>query len=69
MVHLAVASAEIFGISVLVSDNDCDRQPSYEYCGEGTKWFQNHCKTAHHYSALALVWLVTYDIYKNLLVS
>jgi len=35
----SVANAEIFGISVLVSDNDCDRQPSYEYCGEGTRWF------------------------------
>jgi len=35
----AVASAEIFGISVLVSDHDCDKQPSYEYCGERTKWF------------------------------
>jgi len=35
----AVASAEIFGISILVSDHDCDKQPSYEYCGERTKWF------------------------------
>jgi len=24
--------------SVLVSDHDCDRQPSYEHCGEGTNW-------------------------------
>ena len=34
---------KIFGISVLVSDHDCDNQPSYDYeyciCGEGTKWF------------------------------
>jgi len=36
---IAVASAEIFAIGVLVSDSDCDKQPSYEYCGEGTKWF------------------------------
>jgi len=34
-----VASIKIFRISVLVSDHDCDKQPSYEYCGEGTKWF------------------------------
>jgi len=33
----AMASTEIFGISVLISDHDCDKQPSYEYCGEGTK--------------------------------
>jgi len=30
-----VASMEIFQISVLVSGNDYDKQPSYEYCGEG----------------------------------
>jgi len=35
----AVAVTEIFGISVLVSDRDCDEQPSYEFCGEGTQWF------------------------------
>jgi len=34
-----VASTKIFGISVLVSDHDCDKQPSYEYCGEEAKWF------------------------------
>ena len=53
----AVVSTELFGVSVLVSYNDCDKQPSYEYCREGTKWFQDHCKTAHHYSVLALIWL------------
>ena len=41
----SVASTEIFRISVLVSDNDCNKQPKYEYCGEGTKWLQDHCKT------------------------
>ena len=35
----AVTSTGISGISVLVSDHDCDEQPSYEYCGEGTQWF------------------------------
>ena len=34
-----VANTKIFGISDLVSDHDCDKQPSSEYCGEGTKWF------------------------------
>ena len=34
------AHADIFGISVLVSDHDCDKQPSYEYCGEGTSGFR-----------------------------
>ena len=48
---LPVASAEVFAISVLVGGNDCDKQPSYEYCGEGNKWF-------HHYSTLEL----PYDI-------
>jgi len=55
-----VASAKIFGISVLVSNHGCDTQPySYEYCGEGTKWFWNHCKAAHHCSVLTLIWLAT----------
>jgi len=36
----AVASTKLFGISVLVSDHDCDKQPSYEYCGEGTSGFR-----------------------------
>jgi len=58
-----VVSTEIFGISVLVSDHDCDEQPSYEYCGEETKWFE------YHYSALALIWFATSDIYNRLLVS
>jgi len=31
---VTVASTTKFGISVLVSGNDCDKQPSYEYCGE-----------------------------------
>lgn len=26
-------------VSVLVSDNDCHKQPSYEWSAEGTKWF------------------------------
>jgi len=34
-----MATTKIFGVIVWVSDNDCDKQPSYEYCGEGTKWF------------------------------
>jgi len=55
---LPVASAEIFAISVLVGGNDCDKQPSYEYCGEGNKWF-------HHYSTLEL----PYDIGGYWLVS
>jgi len=59
----SAASVEVFGISVLVSDSDCDKQPSYEYCIEGTEWLQNH------YSVLVLIWLATYDIYKKLLVS
>ena len=33
-----VVGTKIFGISVLVSDHDCEKQSSYEYCGEGTKW-------------------------------
>jgi len=36
---ISVASTKIFEISVLVSDHDCDKQPSCEYCEEGTKWF------------------------------
>ena len=35
----AVASTEIFEISALVSDNDRDKEPSYNCCGEGTEWF------------------------------
>ena len=34
-----VVRTEIFGISVLVSDNDCDKQSSYKDSGEVTKWF------------------------------
>ena len=64
-----MASTEIFGISVLVNDNDCVKQPSYVYCREGTEWFYDHCKTAHHYGVLALIWLVTYDLYSGLLAS
>ena len=52
MVHLAVGSAKILGISVLVSDNGCDKQPSYDCCGAGTKWFKDHRKTAHHYHVI-----------------
>jgi len=37
--EIPVARTKIFGISVSVSDYDRDKQPSYEYCGEGTKWF------------------------------
>jgi len=40
MVFLSSSSTEIFGICVLVSDNDCDKQPSYQCCGEGTQWFR-----------------------------
>jgi len=29
---VSVASTKIFGTSVMVSDHDCDKQPSYEYC-------------------------------------
>jgi len=36
---LAVVRTKIFGISVLVGEHDCDKQPSYEYCEEGIKWF------------------------------
>ena len=46
VVVVAVASTKIFGISVVVSDQDCDKQPRcYEYRGEGTnsKRFKNHC--------------------------
>ena len=39
LLWLTVANTGIFGISALVSDHDCDKQPSYEYCGERTKWF------------------------------
>ena len=38
-VYFSGASTGIFGIGVLLCDNDCDKQPSYEYCGEGTEWF------------------------------
>ena len=63
-----MVSAEIFGISFLVSYHDCDKQTSYEYCEEGTMWFHDHCKAAHQHSVLALSWLTTYDIYKRSLV-
>ena len=32
-----VASTKIFGISVLVNEHDCDKQPSFEYCGGGNQ--------------------------------
>jgi len=34
-----VVNTKIFGISVLASGHDCDKQPSYEFCEEGNKWF------------------------------
>jgi len=51
---------KLFESDVWVSENDYDKQISYEYCGEGTEWLKG--KTAHYYSVIALIWLPSYDL-------
>ena len=57
-------STEIFGISVLVSHNGCDRQPGYEYCGYREP---SGCTITVKQldSLIALVWLTTHHLFEG----